>query len=148
LAAYERELIGLVKAVRHWRPYLWTHSFIIGTEHYALKYLLDQRLSTIPQHTWVSKLFGYDFSIEFNPGKTNTVADALSRCNEDQTSVHLLSTPTFQLFDAFCKEATSRPDIVKLKQQIEQETASPAWSVVDDLVLYKGRIFVPSSLEF
>ena len=23
LAAYERELIGLVHAVRHWRPYLW-----------------------------------------------------------------------------------------------------------------------------
>jgi hypothetical protein len=23
LAAYERELIGLVHAIRHWRPYLW-----------------------------------------------------------------------------------------------------------------------------
>jgi hypothetical protein len=23
LPAYERKLIGLVKAVRHWRPYLW-----------------------------------------------------------------------------------------------------------------------------
>jgi hypothetical protein len=78
LAAYEHELIGLIKAVRHWRPYLWTCSFIIRTDHYALKFLLNQRLSMIPQHRWVSKLFGYDFSIKFNPGKTNMVADALS----------------------------------------------------------------------
>jgi len=47
-AAYERELIGLVQAVRHWRPYLWGRAFIVRTDHYALKFLLDQRLSTIP----------------------------------------------------------------------------------------------------
>ena len=29
LAAYERELIGLVTTVKHWRPYLWGHPFII-----------------------------------------------------------------------------------------------------------------------
>lgn len=50
LAAYERELIGLVQAVRHWRPYLWGRSFVIRTDHFRLKFLLDQRLSTIPQH--------------------------------------------------------------------------------------------------
>ena len=50
LAAYERELIGLVQAVRHWRPYLWGRSFRIHTDHYSLKFLLDQRLSTVPQH--------------------------------------------------------------------------------------------------
>lgn len=82
LAAYERELIGLVKAVRHWRPYLWPRSLIVRTGHFALKYLLDQRLSTIPQHTWVSKLFGYDFSVEFKPGRQNAAADALSRRDE------------------------------------------------------------------
>lgn len=27
LAAYEHELIGLVQAVRHWRPYLWGAPF-------------------------------------------------------------------------------------------------------------------------
>ena len=50
LAAYERELIGLVQAVRHWRPYLWDRRFVVRTDHYALKYMLDQRLSIVPRH--------------------------------------------------------------------------------------------------
>jgi hypothetical protein len=41
LAAYERELIGLVQAVRHWRPYLWGRAFVVKTDHYSLKFLLD-----------------------------------------------------------------------------------------------------------
>ena len=71
LAAYERELIGLVTAVKHWRPYLWGRTFIIRSDHYSLKYILDQRLSTIPQHQWVSKLLGYDFSLNIN--RTDTI---------------------------------------------------------------------------
>jgi hypothetical protein len=50
LAAYEREVIDLVKAVHHWWPYLWTRPFVVRTNHFSLKYLLDQRLSIIPQH--------------------------------------------------------------------------------------------------
>jgi hypothetical protein len=30
LAAYERELIGLVQAVRHWRSYLWGVIFLFA----------------------------------------------------------------------------------------------------------------------
>jgi hypothetical protein len=44
VAAYERELIRLVRAVRHWRPYLWDHHFVVRTDHYTLKYMLDQCL--------------------------------------------------------------------------------------------------------
>ena len=83
LATYERELIGLVQAVRHWRPYLWGRHFTVRTDHFALKFLLDQRLSTVPQHQWVSKLFGFDFSVEYRPGRLNTVADALSRRGDE-----------------------------------------------------------------
>jgi len=79
LAAYERELIGLVQAVRHWQPYLWGRRFLVRTDHYSLKYLFDQRLSTIPQHQWLSKLFGFDFTVEYRPVRLNSAADALSR---------------------------------------------------------------------
>ena len=49
LAAYERELIGLARAVQHWHPYRWGRPFLIRTDHYSLKYLLEQRLTTSPQ---------------------------------------------------------------------------------------------------
>jgi hypothetical protein len=68
LAAYERELISLVQAMRHWRPYLWGRQFLVCTDHFSLKYLLDQRLSTVPQHQWISKLFGFEFTVEYRPG--------------------------------------------------------------------------------
>jgi hypothetical protein len=96
LAAYEREIIGLVHAVRHWRPYLWGRHFVVKTDHYSLKYLLDQRLSTIPQHHWVGKLLGFDFTVEYKPGHANTVADALSRRDTpEDVGVMALSAPRF-----------------------------------------------------
>jgi hypothetical protein len=61
LAAYEHELIRLVQAMRHWWPYIWGRRFTVCTDHYALKFLLDQRLSTVPQHQWVSKLLASIF---------------------------------------------------------------------------------------
>lgn len=41
VATYERELIGLVQAIHHWRPYLWGQPFVVHTDHYALKFMLD-----------------------------------------------------------------------------------------------------------
>jgi hypothetical protein len=79
LAAYERELIGLVQAIRHWRPYLWGRRFTVWTDHYILKFLLDQRLATIPQHHWVDNFLGFDFAVEYKPDALNMVVDALSR---------------------------------------------------------------------
>ena len=93
LAAYERELIGLVQAVRHWRPYLWGHRFVIRTDHRRLRFLLDQRLTTIPQHQWASKLLGFDFVVEYKSGVLNVVADALSCRDEEPGELLALSAP-------------------------------------------------------
>jgi hypothetical protein len=52
---------------------------VVRTDHYSLKFLLDQLLSTIPQHQWVSKLLGFDFTVEYKPSSTNIITDELSR---------------------------------------------------------------------
>jgi hypothetical protein len=115
LAAYERELIGLVQVVRHWRPYLWGRQFLVRTDHFSLKYLLDQRLSTVPQHQWISKLFGFDFTVEYRPGRLKTVANALSRRDAELAleaatelgAMCVRSSPTFAFLNDVC-QATSR----------------------------------------
>jgi hypothetical protein len=109
LLAYERELISLMKVVRNWRPYLWGRAFTVRTDHYNLKFLLDRCPSTIPQHTWVSKLFGYDFSVEYMPCKLNGAADALSRHEEDASALNSIFTPQFQLFGTLRVEVDSDP---------------------------------------
>jgi len=45
-STYENELVGLVFAVQKWRHYLLNRHFTIKTDHYNLKYILDQRWTT------------------------------------------------------------------------------------------------------
>ncbi|WVZ76731.1 hypothetical protein U9M48_024677 [Paspalum notatum var. saurae] len=106
LATYERELIGLVQAVRHWRPFLWGRQFTVKTDHYSLKFLLDQRLSTIPQHQWV----------EYKPGRTNVTADALSRQDAEDCSSLAISRPTFDIIGDLRQAATTNPALVALTE--------------------------------
>lgn len=40
---------------------------------------LDQRLSTVPQHQVINKLFGFDFALEYRLGRLNSAANSFSR---------------------------------------------------------------------
>ena len=79
--------------MRHWCPYLWSRPFVVLTNHQPLKFILDQRLATIPQHHWVSKLLGFDFTVEYKPGRTNVMADALSCRDAEVATLHAVSSP-------------------------------------------------------
>ncbi|XP_072090481.1 uncharacterized protein [Arachis hypogaea] len=55
------------------------HKFVIRTDHKSLKEMQAQTIQTREQQLWLSKLLGYDFTIEYKKGSENKSADALSR---------------------------------------------------------------------
>jgi len=58
---YEKELMALVLAIQHWRPYLLGRRFMVYTYQRSLRYLLEQRITTQNQKNWLAKLMGYEF---------------------------------------------------------------------------------------
>lgn len=84
LSMYVKELLAIVLATQKWFTYLQGHHFLIRIDYQSLKFLLDQRLSTLLQQKWLAKLMGLDNEIIYKKGKENIVADALSRQLEVQ----------------------------------------------------------------
>jgi RNase H-like domain found in reverse transcriptase len=78
---YKRELLAIIKALSHWRPYLiWTKEpFTILTDHTNLLHWKSPR--KLNRHTaqWHEELQDYNFKLQHVPGKLHTAADALSR---------------------------------------------------------------------
>lgn len=79
LSTYEKELLALLLVVDKWRHYLQQNFFTVKTDHFSLKFLKDQRISTMLQHKGLTKLLGLNFDIQYRKGSKNSAADALSR---------------------------------------------------------------------
>jgi hypothetical protein len=98
MSVYDKEMLTIVHAVTKWRPYLIGRRFQIRTDHRSLKYLLEQRISSMEQQKRVTKLLGYDYEIVYKKGAENLAADALSRILE-YAELHNISTPTWPTFE-------------------------------------------------
>jgi hypothetical protein len=146
LAAYERELIGLVHAIRHWCLHLWGRRFLVRTDHYSLKFLLDQRLATIPQHHWVGKLLGFDFTIKYKSGAMNMVADALSRRDTEEGAVLAISALRFDYIERLRHPQATDPALVAIRDEITTGARAAPWSLIDGMVAFDSRLYVPPSL--
>ncbi|KAE8904474.1 hypothetical protein PF007_g25363 [Phytophthora fragariae] len=75
----ELECFAVVWSVKLFRPYLYGRMFVIITDHSALKWLMTRPNLAGRLHRWSLTLQEYEFEIEYRPGATNVVADALSR---------------------------------------------------------------------
>jgi hypothetical protein len=125
---------------------IWEGAYLIRTDHFSLKFLLDQRLSTTPQHQWHSKLVGFNFWVEFKPGATNVVADALSRRDAEETGeVMALIAPTFQLFNNLTMVLVVEPVLRQLCDKVQTGDHDNTWKIPDGLITVVGRVYMPPS---
>ncbi|XP_016185837.1 uncharacterized protein LOC107627521 [Arachis ipaensis] len=75
----EKEMTAMVHCLRTWRHYLLSSHFIVKTDNVATSYFQTQKNLSPKQARWQDFLAEFDFEFEYKAGKTNVVADALSR---------------------------------------------------------------------
>jgi len=78
---HDKELQGLVTALKKWRYYLEGahHQIQIYTNHKNLEYFTTTKILNRRQAWWAQEWAGYDFKIFHHPGCANGKPDALSR---------------------------------------------------------------------
>lgn len=156
LSIYDKEMMAVVFAVQHWRPYLLGNHFRIFTDHRTIQYFLNQKISTPAQQKWLLKLIGYDYTIQYKPGKQNAVSDALSRREDLLTgddyvtkysslsAITGVSSPVYSYLDEIrqaCLQDTEANNILQLCNQ--GTSPSPQYTVKDTQLMYKERVYVP-----
>jgi len=133
-------MLCILFATKKWRQYLFGREFIIRTDHKPLKYLLEQRLYTEAQHTWLLKLCNYKYTMEYKRGKENVAADSLSRRGEEGEAITDVS-------DGYCYRIRLGGEtdeyFQKLNSQWEASQLDPnVYQRKGGISFYKGRILI------
>jgi len=78
---HDKELLAIVQALKEWRRYLRGSGqhFKVLTDHKNLIRFTTTNELTDRQIRWSEVLSGFDFKIEFRPGKEGGKPDALTR---------------------------------------------------------------------
>ena len=66
----------------HFKEYLIYQPFVVWTDNNPLTYLFTTPNLNACRHQWVASLTNFNFTIEYQHGRNNAAADALSRVNE------------------------------------------------------------------
>lgn len=91
-ATNEKELLAIVWALNAFRNFIYGAKISIYTDHMPLTFAISPKNSNAKLKRWKSYVEGHDYEMFYKEGKTNVVADALSRVQMNSL------TPTMLLF--------------------------------------------------
>jgi hypothetical protein len=130
--------------------YLMGKRFELRTYHNGLKYLFDQPTLNARQSRWLEFLSENDFDIKHIKGKENKVADALNRRVHElhATSISMCQSDLKDKFVEAAKTDLQYIELVtKLQQGKMQQKVEDYELGIDEILLYRNRVYVPNSFE-
>lgn len=108
----EKEMLAVLKAVRHFKYYIDCSEIEIYSDHYALQYLLNMKVLSGRLTRWILELQPFVNKIIHRAGKQMVVPDALSRLrtNAADEIQNTSGTDDYEWFDDFVQELTENAD--------------------------------------
>ena len=139
---HEQELLAVICALKEWRHYLHGAKFQVVTDHKSLQWLQTQPNLSARQTRWVELLQQFEFEIVYKEGKTNIVADALSR-RPDHKANHI---SILQPHDQLVNEIRQAYQQDKRCQDILSNQPK-GFQVLDGLIYHEDKLYVPASSQ-
>ena len=142
-SATDLECLALVEGIRNNHVYLAHKKFVAITDHNALQYLKNVKVTSGRLYRWALELQNYDFEVKHKPGAQNKVADALSRrsyeittnppaeCSEEQMLLSI--EPGINIPTHTDKDSNKKMPLLQVQFQYE-DNKEPNISVPDPIV--------------
>ena len=151
---HEQELLAIIVALKAWEHLVAGREVTIMTDHDSLKYLKSQPTLTQRQQRWQEFLARFNLRIEYIRGKSNVIADALSRRpdHKDSLSTSVSTSTSSSLNNMSSITITDIIDDVRklskldssYQQQLQLPKLNRGYSIKDGLLFCYDRIVIPN----
>lgn len=148
---HEQELLAIICALKEWRHYLHGNKVKVITDHKSLKYLESQPHLSPRQVRWSEFLQQFDMEIEYQQGKSNVVADALSRRVDHANDQMLVNSgiSTVNWGDALLqqiKEGYQQDEECRRMLSMER-TQDTDFTILNGLIYKNNNVYIPNVLQ-
>ena len=91
--ASDKELLSMMRAIEHFKVYLWGRKFTIRTDCKALTHFKNLKVTSARHGRWRTMLGEYNFDVVHIAGKEHVEADFLSRMPQNEWKIDVISNP-------------------------------------------------------